>query len=114
MNVNVHGGTDTLGLGVIQYHGSTPAEKCIEVRNEELRTFRINLHRHIVCVCTDGGRVAQWEGVCAEWLKLSYVPVWRQIVFSSVGVVVTKLRTRLNDETVNTLVFLKTYYSCRR
>ena len=32
-------------------------------------------------------------------------------VFSSVGNVVTKLRTRLNDETVNALVFLKNYYS---
>ena len=32
-------------------------------------------------------------------------------MFSSVGNVVAKLRARLNDETVNALVFLKTYYA---
>ena len=65
MSVNAH--YNTLGLGVIRYHGSMPAEKCIEVRNEQLRTFDINLHRHIVCECTDGG--TEWHSVseCTQY-----------------------------------------------
>lgn len=62
MSVNVHCGKDTWGLGVIRCHGSMPAEKCVEVLNEKLRTFDIDLHRHIVCVCTDGASVMKKFG----------------------------------------------------
>ena len=66
MSVNVHCGTDTLGLGVIRYHGSMPAEKCAEVRNEKHRTFDISLHRHIACVCTDGGAECHSGSDCVQ------------------------------------------------
>ena len=107
MRVNVHCGKDTLGLGVIGCHGSMPAETCVDVRNEKLRAFDINLYRRIVCVCTDGG--TEWVCVNTEWI----VPEAER-VFSSAGNVVARLRNRLNDEVVNAPVFLKTYYSCRR
>ena len=62
MSVNVHCGADTWGLGVIRCHGSMPAEKCVEVLDEKLRTFDIDLNRHIVCVCTDGASVMKKFG----------------------------------------------------
>ena len=53
--------------------------------------------------------------LCTEWLKTVVTTrVEAERVFSSVGNVVIKLRTRLDDETLNALVFLKTYYSCRK
>ena len=55
-----------VGLGVIRCHRSMPAEKCVDVLKEKLRTFDIDLHWHIVCVCTDGGTEWHSGSECAQ------------------------------------------------
>ena len=79
----------------------------------KLRTFDTGLHWHIVCVCPNWD--TEWLCMWTKWLKIVVpVSVEAQGGFSSVGNVVTKIRAHLNDETVNALVCLKTYYSCLR
>lgn len=60
MVVNVHGGgtqPQFWSLGLVRVHGSMPAENCVILLRNKLKSFGLNLDTDIVGVCTDGASV---------------------------------------------------------
>jgi len=58
MCLNLHGiGTKFWCLGMTRVHGSLPAEKCIELVEQKLSEYGLQLNTDIACVCTDGASV---------------------------------------------------------
>ena len=57
MCINVHSNTQFWSLGMIRVHGSMPAEKCVELLQQKLSDFGLNLTEDIVCISTDGASV---------------------------------------------------------
>ena len=53
----LHTDTDIINLGLKRIHGTMPAEKCVELVIEKLKTFEINLDEHIVSVPSDAASV---------------------------------------------------------
>ena len=53
----LHTDTDIINLGLKRIHGTMPADKCVELVTEKLKTFEINLDEHIVSVPSDAASV---------------------------------------------------------
>ena len=53
----LHTDTDIINLGLKRIHGTMPAEKCVELVIEKLKTFENNLDEHIVSVPSDAASV---------------------------------------------------------
>ena len=62
MTVNLHGLGTFWNLGLARVEGSMPAEKCIELLDEKLAEFELNLSDDIVSICTDGASVMRKVG----------------------------------------------------
>ena len=58
----------------------------------------------------DGNR-GKYLQICYDALKtIAPTSVESERSFSAAGLICTKIRTRLNDETIDTLCFLKAYF----
>lgn len=57
MNINLHTECEHWNLGVFRIEGSMTAEKVVELMNEKLATYSLNLEDHIMCATTDGASV---------------------------------------------------------
>ena len=63
MCLNLHGiGTKFWCLGMIRVYGSLPAEKCIELLEQKLSDYGLQLNTDTVCICTDGASVMMKVG----------------------------------------------------
>jgi len=66
MIVNVHSRYTFWSLGLIRVKGTMPAKKCIELLEQKLAQFGLDLTDDIVCICTDGASVMTKVGDSIE------------------------------------------------
>ena len=57
MNINLHTEDDHWNLGVFRIEGSMTSDRVVELVNEKLGTYSLNLDEHILCATTDGALV---------------------------------------------------------
>ena len=63
LNIIVHGQHFNFwSLGLARINGTLPAEKCIQLLEEKLEKHKLNLHRDIVAIITDGASIMKKVG----------------------------------------------------
>lgn len=48
---------EQLNLGLVRVNGSMPAERCVELIDNQLKEYELSFDKHIVCITTDGASV---------------------------------------------------------
>ena len=87
----LHTDTDIINLGLKRIHGTMPADKCVELVTEKLKTFDINLDEHIVSVPSDAASVICKFGKLIEKKNPVKLLVLAQFIFFVLIMLLTAL-----------------------
>lgn len=75
LNIILFGNDKLWNLGLTRIKGSLPAEQCVDVVNERLNVFGLNLHSDIVSITTDGAAMMKKVGKlisCSQILCMAH------------------------------------------
>lgn len=62
LNINVHYKEKHFNLGLVRIYGSCTAEHCVNIVEERLKSFNLDIKSDIICITTDGASVMRKVG----------------------------------------------------